>query len=114
MQAANLYSCHTSACHMLMCTQPYCPALALALHFQRRSEDSEEIILGTELLHMGLAQTVVPAVRVQGQPLLGQVRVVRHQEASLGSHIGAGHEVWCVGALVVVGVNPPAQQVAVL
>jgi hypothetical protein len=54
------------------------------------------------------------AVGVQGQPLLGQVGVSRHEEAALRANVGAGHKVGGVRALVVVGVHPPAQQVAVL
>lgn len=54
------------------------------------------------------------AVGVQGQALLGQVRVVRHQEAALRAHVGAGDVVGGHGAGVAVSVDPPAQQVPVL
>ena len=54
------------------------------------------------------------AVGVQWEALLGQVGVVGHQEASHITNVGAGHVVGCHGALVAVGVHPPAQQVAVL
>jgi hypothetical protein len=56
----------------------------------------------------------VAAVGVQWEALLGQLGVVGHQEATHVTHIGAGHVVGCHGALVVVRVHPPAQQVPVL
>ena len=66
------------------------------------------------LLHVRLALAVVAAVWVEGQALLGQVGVVRHQEAPLRAHVGAGHVVGGHRAGVVIGVHPPAQKVPVL